>query len=1282
MSKLRSSHRGRGRKYWVAAAILVAAAAFAVVFAASSGAVIPPSTFEGNDGNMTVEQVTPCAPNCTDWASLAPKPGLQTLIDLPSGSNDNSFGQGTKENDTNVTVVSGTIPPNKNDLTRSYIYNDQFNGNSFLYLAWERAANSGDAHIDFELNQNPTPGFNASTLGAVTLNRTLGDLLLSYDFGGSGTPVITQFTWNGSAWADQQNLTQQGFAEAAVNTSVIPDVLNNNANVGIGDFGEASINLTDAFLAAGFNPNTCQAFGSITVKARSSGASTSAELKDFIAPKPAHISNCPTPTIATQTSVTTPMNVGQTETVGDTATLTGGNNPTGNVSFQLYSDATCQTAVAGVSGTATPNGSGVAAFLPGKSFTPTQAGTYYWGVSFAGDNQNNAVPLTCGGANETIVVNAANVSITKTPDHTAPVSAGAQIGFTVEVKNTGLGDATGVTLNDPLPAGSGTGVTWSIDSTTGTPAQFVLGGSAGSQTLGLASSTLPANADYTVHIVASTSATECGVYDNTATLTTGNANNPNPANAEEDCLKPGLSVFKTADNQLVDAGDPIGFKITVGNGNGGTATNVTLSDPLPQGTGEIVWAIDSQPAGNPCSLDSQTNPQTLSCSFGDLAANTSMSVHVTATTSFTECTTYDNTATASADNADSVPASASIECRKPALSVTKTADQGTVTAGDPIGFSVTVANSNAAGTGTAKNVTLDDPLPAGTGTGVTWSLDSGPTGTVTPTCAVSNTSPQHLTCSAVDLAPGDSYTVHVTATTSFDECTAYDNTATASADNSPDAMGSASITCQTPNLSVTKTADVPSVNAGDPIGFTINVSNSAAEGTGTAKNVTLSDPLPAGTASDWVISPAYSGPGSCSITGPSGSQLLSCSFGDLAADNSVSVHVSSSTSFAACSTYDNTATASAGNEPDLQASASIACTSPQVVITKTADHSAPVNAGSQIGFTVEIKNTGAGDATGVTLGDPLPAGSGSGVTWAVDTSAGTPAQFALSGAKGSQVLSLGSSTLPAGADYKAHIVASTSQTECGTYNNTATLTTGNANNPNPASASESCGFHVDLSVSKAGSPATQTLGDGNITWTIVVTNHGPDTDTGVTIADPMPAGNTFVSATTTQGTCTGGAILNCTIGTMASGASVTITLVTTPSTVGAQANTVNVAGDRPETNTANNAASATVQTVGVITPPVFCVAVSKVTPEQLFVGRKTGLTIHLTQNKKAVKGVHVLIKGPKLNIRTGASNAKGIVKQTVKMKKAGILIFTPIASKRCNTKRVGVTNVFTPPVTG
>ena len=803
-------------------------------------------------------------PGNTDWQSLSGNPGLQSLVDLPSGSNDNAFGQGTKENSTNVTVVTGSIPPNKNDLKRAYLYNDRIGTSSFLYLAWERAAAIGDAHVDFELNQNATPGFTGSTLGKVTLNRTPGDLLIAYDFGGSGTPDITLFTWNGSAWGNQQDLSAQGFAEAGVNGSTLSDVLNGGASVGAGQFGEASVNLSDALLAAGFNPDTCQAFGSVMVKARSSGSSTSAELKDFIAPVPFHASNCPTPTIATQTSVTS-MNVGQTETVGDTATLSGGNSPTGDVSFQLYSDASCQNEVTGVNGSATLDNTGTAAFLPGAPFTPTQAGTYYWGVSYPGDNHNNKASA-CGGANEEIVVNAADVSITKTADHTSPVNAGDQIGFTVEVKNTGLGDATGVTLNDLLPAGSGTGVTWSVDAGTGTPAQFVLAGAQGAQTLSLASGTLPAGADYSVHITAQTSSTECGVYDNTATLTTGNANNPNPATAEEDCLSPGLSVFKSADAALVDAGDPIGFKVTVGNGGPGSATNVKLSDPLPQGNGTIVWSIDNQPAGDPCSLDSTTNPQTLNCSFGDLAANTSVSVHVTATTSFDECTTYDNTATASADNAGPVHSTASIECQTPDLSVTKTADNETVNAGEAIGFTVEVAN---AGPGAAKDVTLADPLPSGTATD--WTIDpaySGP-----GTCAVNGPSgDQELDCSFGDLAANAGVSVHVSSTTDFADCTDYDNSATASASNSPDAQGSASITCLAPALSITKTADAASVNAGDPLGFTITVSNSAAEGTGTAKNVTLDDPLPSGTATDWVIDPAYDGPGSCSITGELGSR--------------------------------------------------------------------------------------------------------------------------------------------------------------------------------------------------------------------------------------------------------------------------------------------------------------------------------------------------------------------------------------------------------------------------
>ena len=155
-------------------------------------------------------------------------------------------------------------------------------------------------------------------------------------------------------------------------------------------------------------------------------------------------------------------------------------------------------------------------------------------------NANNPNPAS---AEE--VCKPASVSITKTAD-ASPVNAGDGIGFTVEVKNTGTGLAKGVSLSDPLPGGSGSGVTWAVDGATGTPAKFVLAGSQGSQTLTLVANTLPAGADYVIHITATTSKTECGVYDNTATLTTTNANNPNPAGAEEVCKPALVTITKTA----------------------------------------------------------------------------------------------------------------------------------------------------------------------------------------------------------------------------------------------------------------------------------------------------------------------------------------------------------------------------------------------------------------------------------------------------------------------------------------------------------------------------------------------------------------------------------------------------------------------------------------------------------------------------------------------------------------------------------------------------------------
>jgi uncharacterized repeat protein (TIGR01451 family) len=333
-------------------------------------------------------------------------------------------------------------------------------------------------------------------------------------------------------------------------------------------------------------------------------------------------------------------------------------------------------------------------------------------------------------------------------------------------------------------------------------------------------------------------------------------------------------VTKTADQLTVDAGDNIGFTISVSNAGPGTAKNVVLDDkPLPAGSGTgVTWSIDSGPTGDvtpTCAVTGTVGSQELKCDPVDLGSGKGFSLHITAKTSVDECTRYDNTAIATADNAPEAQDSAHIACNAPLLSVTKTADHATVNAGDDVGFTIAVSNI---GQGTAKNVVLDDPLPAGTATA--WSIDSGPTGDVTPTCAITGAvGSQELKCDPVDLASGKGFSLHVTATTSFDECTEYDNKATATSDNTPEAEDSADITCNKPDLSITKTADHASVNAGEDIGFTITVSNSDDAGTGTAKNVTLDDPLPTGTATAWSIDSGPTGsatPATCQITGALG----------------------------------------------------------------------------------------------------------------------------------------------------------------------------------------------------------------------------------------------------------------------------------------------------------------------------------------------------------------------------------------------------------------------------
>src|SRR6266566_1768953 len=257
------------------------------------------STFAGGDGNL---KVSPTTFGTTDWENVA---GLSKGIDLPSGSGDNAFGQGTKEDNPAVSVVSGSIPPNKSDLTRFYEASEFANSNNYLYLAWERTNVLGSANFDFEINQKTQPDL--TTAGPKTLNRTAGDLLVTFDFtNGGGRPTLGLLKWVTSGltsqcfssnalpcWGNHVTLNGTNSIGAVNNLDPVTDPLfptqpNYINPVPALQFGETAINLTDAGV---FPTGTCEAFGSAFLKSRASAAFP-AEVKDFIAPIPVNISNC------------------------------------------------------------------------------------------------------------------------------------------------------------------------------------------------------------------------------------------------------------------------------------------------------------------------------------------------------------------------------------------------------------------------------------------------------------------------------------------------------------------------------------------------------------------------------------------------------------------------------------------------------------------------------------------------------------------------------------------------------------------------------------------------------------------------------------------------------------------------------------------------------------------------------------------------------------------------------------------------------------------------------
>jgi len=124
--------------------------------------------------------------------------------------------------------------------------------------------------------------------------------------------------------------------------------------------------------------------------------------------------------------------------LNDTATITGGNSPTGTVTFNLYgpNDLTCAGAAIYTQTVAVSGGS--ATTSPG--FTTVAAGTYEWTAHYSGDNSNLPADSACGA--EAVTIAKANPTLPTTQS---------------------AGGAIGTILNDTATVTGGSSPTGSVD---------------------------------------------------------------------------------------------------------------------------------------------------------------------------------------------------------------------------------------------------------------------------------------------------------------------------------------------------------------------------------------------------------------------------------------------------------------------------------------------------------------------------------------------------------------------------------------------------------------------------------------------------------------------------------------------------------------------------------------------------------------------------------------------------------------------------------------------------
>jgi uncharacterized repeat protein (TIGR01451 family) len=654
------------------------------------------------------------------------------------------------------------------------------------------------------------------------------------------------------------------------------------------------------------------------------------------------------------------------------------------------------------------------------------------------------------------------------------------------------------------------------------------------------------------------------------------------------CTSADLSITKTDGVASAAPGGSVTYTITGSNAGPDPVADAAIVDTFAADL-TCTWTCTGV-SGGTCTASGSGNINEVANlpSGGSVSYTASCTISTSATGTLTNSASIASATVPDPDTGNNSAADTDMLAAQADLSINKTDSVSTATPGGSTTYTITALN---AGPSNANGATVTDTFPPSET--CTWTC----TGTGGGTCTASGSGNIN---DAINLPSGGgaiytaSCTISASATGSLTNMASIAPPAGVTDANSGndtstdiDALGALA------DLAIDKTDGVSTATAGGSTTYTITASNA---GPSNANGAIITDTFPPSETCTWTCT--GTGSGTCTASGSGNvNDVINLPVGGGAiyvASCTISASATGSlTNMASIAPPAGVTDVNSGNNTSTDIDALGA--SADLAITNT-DGVASVTAGGNVVYTIAASNAGPSSVTGATVADTFPVGET--CSW---TCAGSGGTCAASGSGNINDLI----NLPAGATVTYTASCAVSFTASSPLSNTATVTaplsvtdTTPVNNTATDTDTVTAAPAAAISGIKTVSPSGSALPRGsNVTYTIVLTNSGVGAqgdNPGDEFIDTLPTGVTYSSSTATSGNTTFSAGAVRWNGTLASGASVTITIVATISTTasGTISNQGTISYDSNGDGTNDATALTDDPTIGGATDPTtFAVAV-------------------------------------------------------------------------------------------